>query len=421
MLKWQKDLVIIGGGPAGLAAAVAARDAGVENLLILERHHELGGILNQCIHNGFGLHYFKEELTGPEYAERFINEVHQKQIPYLTDAMVIALSPEKNVQVACPDYGLIEIQAKAIILAMGCRERTRGAINIPGTRPAGVYTAGMVQNLINIEGYLPGKEIVIVGSGDIGLIMARRLTLEGAKVKAVVEIMPYPGGLTRNIVQCLDDFGVPLYLSHSIVEIKGKDRVEGVLVAPLDQKMQPNLEKAFPLDCDTLVLSVGLIPENELSRQAGIQIDPVTSGPQVNEALATSVSGIFSCGNVLQVHDLVDNVTRESQKAGKNAAKYILAGEEPRCETKVVAGENVRYVVPQIISKSQDVEFFLRAAKPLGKSSLIVGANIVTKKLREAKPGEMISIKIPVEKLSKVDDKLEFRLVEEVSSLELNS
>ncbi len=412
MLKWQKEMVIIGGGPAGLAAAIAAWDSGVKDLLILERHHELGGILNQCIHNGFGLHYFKEELTGPEYAERFAQEIEAKKIPFLTDAMVIRLSPDKKILFACENLGVVEITAQAIILAMGCRERTRAAISIPGTRPAGVFTAGTVQNMVNIEGLLPGKEIVIVGSGDIGLIMARRLTLEGAKVQAVVEIMPYPGGLTRNIAQCLEDFDIPLYLSHSIAEIRGKDRVCGVLVAPVDENMQPILSKAFPLDCDTLVLSVGLIPENELSQEAEVEIDKITNGPVVNEFLETSIPGIFACGNVLQVHDLVDNVTRESYKAGKMAAKYIKEHSLPLCQTHTKALDNLRYVVPHLISKKAEVEFFLRASKPLKNATFVVGNNLLTKKMREAKPGEMISITIPKEKLTSLEGPLEFRLLE---------
>lgn len=416
MLKWEKDLVVIGAGPAGLAAAIAARDAGISNLVVLERDYELGGILNQCIHNGFGLHYFQEELTGPEYAERFVQELEKREIPFQTDAMVIGLDSQKNVTFACQDLGLVEIKAKAVILAMGCRERTRAAINIPGTRPAGVYNAGTVQNMVNIEGLLPGKEIVIVGSGDIGLIMARRLTLEGANVKAVVEIMPYPGGLSRNIAQCLEDFDIPLYLSHTVMKIKGKDRIERVLVAPVDENMKPIEKKAFPIDCDTLVLSVGLIPENELSREAGVEIDRVTGGPVVNESLETTIPGIFACGNVLQVHDLVDNVTRESQRAGLMAAKHILEDGSQDCNIQTVALENVRYVIPHKISGSFDVEFFLRASQPLSKATLIVGDNLLTKKMAEAKPGEMINITIPKDKLSLVKDNLTFRLTGEVRS-----
>ncbi|MDD2430206.1 MAG: FAD-dependent oxidoreductase [Firmicutes bacterium] len=405
MLKWQKDLVIIGGGPAGLAAACAAKDSGVCDLVVLERHSELGGILNQCIHNGFGLHYFKEELTGPEYAERFIDEVREKEIPYLTDCMVISLSNDKKITIASQEHGLVEIEAKAVILAMGCRERTRAAITIPGTRPSGVYSAGTVQSMINIEGLMPGKKVVIVGSGDIGLIMARRLTLEGAKVLAVVEIMDYPGGLNRNIAQCLEDFDIPLYLSHTVADIQGKDRVESVLVAPVDEKRQPVLDKAFTLECDTLILSVGLIPENELSTEAGVEIDPVTSGPIVTESLETTVPGIFACGNVLQVHDLVDNVTNESLRAGKMAANYIKNGCLKPCDIKTKADLNVRYVVPQRISQEEDVEFFLRASRPLDRVTLVVGDDLYTKRMRDAKPGEMISVKIPKEKLQNLVDK----------------
>lgn len=317
------DLVIVGGGPAGLAAAEAARKNGIENMIILERDKELGGILNQCIHNGFGLHTFKEELTGPEYAQRFIDRVKELEIPYKLNTMVMDISEEKKVTIMNREEGLQVLQAKSIILAMGCRERPRGALNIPGYRPAGIYSAGTAQRLVNMEGFMPGREVVILGSGDIGLIMARRMTLEGAKVKVVAELMPYSGGLKRNIVQCLDDFGIPLKLSHTVIDIDGKERVKGITLAEVDEKGKPIPGTEEYYSCDTLLLSVGLIPENELSKEAGVELSPVTSGPIVNESLETSIPGVFACGNVLHVHDLVDFVSEEAAAAGKNAARYI--------------------------------------------------------------------------------------------------
>ena len=328
------DVIVIGGGPAGMAAACAAHDSGLRNILIIERDVELGGILNQCIHNGFGLRYFKEELTGPEYAARFIEKVHHKDIQVMLDTMVLDLSTEeaeggkgplkKFVTVVGRDTGYRKLEAKSVILAMGCRERTRGAINTPGMRPAGVLTAGAAQRYVNVDGYMPGRRVVILGSGDIGLIMARRMTLEGAKVLACVEVMPYCGGLARNVVQCLDDFGIPLYLSHTVTDIRGRDRVQQVVVSEVDSNMKPIKGTEMYFDCDTLLLSVGLIPENELSLKAGIKVDAKSNGTVVHENMETTVEGFFACGNVAHVHDLVDNVTKEGELAGRSAAEYVL-------------------------------------------------------------------------------------------------
>ncbi len=347
------DIVIVGGGPAGLAAAVAAKEAGNDSILILERDHELGGILNQCIHNGFGLHTFKEELTGPEYAYRFIKQVLDLGIEYKLNTMVMDIAEDKTVTAMNREDGMFQIPAKAVILAMGCRERPRGALNIPGYRPAGIFSAGTAQRLVNIEGYMPGREVVILGSGDIGLIMARRMTLEGAKVKVVAELMPYSGGLKRNIVQCLDDYGIPLKLSHTVVDIEGKEHVTAVTIAEVgpDRKPIPGTEERYT--CDTLLLSCGLIPENELSRACGVNMSPVTSGPVVNESLETNIPGVFACGNVLHVHDLVDYVSEEAKRAGQNAVKYINDG----CKNadagnviELVATQGARYTVPSTIN-----------------------------------------------------------------------
>ena len=346
----QYDLVIVGGGPAGLAAAVAAKDNGIDNILIIERDKELGGILNQCIHNGFGLHTFKEELTGPEYASRFIDQVLERSIEYKLNTMVMDIAADKTVTAMNREDGMFQIHAKAVILAMGCRERSRGALNIPGYRPAGVFSAGTAQRLVNMEGYMPGKKVVILGSGDIGLIMARRMTLEGAEVKVVAELMPYSGGLKRNIVQCLDDFGIPLKLSHTVVDIEGKNRVEAVTIAEVGPDRKPITGTEIRYECDTLLLSCGLIPENELSKSAGVALNPITSGPIVGDNLETNIDGVFACGNVLHVHDLVDYVSQEASAAGKNAAMYILNGKKADAKRiEIVAEGGVRYTVPKYV------------------------------------------------------------------------
>ena len=403
------DIVIIGGGPAGLAAAVSARKNGAESILILERDKELGGILNQCIHNGFGLHTFKEELTGPEYANRFIRQVRELEIEYKLNTMVMDISSKKIITAMNREEGMFLIQAKAVILAMGCRERSRGALNIPGYRPAGIYSAGTAQRLVNIEGYLPGREVVILGSGDIGLIMARRMTLEGAKVKVVAELMPYSGGLKRNIVQCLDDFGIPLKLSHTVVNIKGKERVEGITLAEVgkDGRPIPGTEEEYT--CDTLLLSVGLIPENELSRGMGVEVNPVTSGPKVNESLETNIEGVFACGNVLHVHDLVDFVSEEAAAAGKNAATYIkekYRNDQPQRMITLEPQNGVRYTVPTTIRPAQmpeelTVRFRVGAVyKNCYISCYFDDARILHKKRKILAPGEMEQIKLTKEQIS---------------------
>lgn len=353
MLKYE--IVIVGGGPAGLAAAIAAKEHGAASILVLERDEELGGILNQCIHNGFGLHTFKEELTGPEYAARFIDRLLQAGIAYKLNTMVTDISADKTVTAINREDGIIEIHARAVILAMGCRERSRGALNIPGFRPAGVFSAGTAQRLVNIEGCLPGRKIVILGSGDIGLIMARRMALEGARVQVVAELLPYSGGLKRNIVQCLDDFGIPLKLRHTVVNIHGKKRVEGVTIAQVDEKQKPISGSEIYYECDTLLLSCGLIPEHELSKALGVQLNPVTFGPLVNERLETSVEGIFACGNVLHVHDLVDFVSQEAAAAGTYAAWYVKnsAGHEKSKDIPIAAESGVRYTVPNTVDPKQ--------------------------------------------------------------------
>jgi len=403
------EIVVIGGGPAGLAAAIEAKQKGVSSILVIERDRELGGILQQCIHNGFGLHVFKEELTGPEYAERFINELKAEGIEYMLDTMVLEMTKDRVITAMNGKNGLMHIQAKAIILAMGCRERTRGAIAIPGTRPAGIFSAGTAQRYLNMEGYMVGKRVVILGSGDIGLIMARRMTLEGAKVLAVAEVMPFSGGLMRNIVQCLDDFDIPLLLSHTVTEIKGRDRVEGVVISQIDENRKPIPGTEISYDCDTLLLSVGLIPENELSREAGILIDKSTNGPIVNEAMETSLSGIFACGNVVHVHDLVDFVTAESKRAGSCAAEYVLGTMEGEMESLTsIPGDGISYIVPQKIrveNLSDKVTCFMRVNQTFSNVSLVAkaGDQIVGEfKKKHLAPGEMESIELKKEILQAV-------------------
>lgn len=405
------DVIVIGAGPAGLAAALEARHSGAEKVLLLERMADMGGILNQCIHNGFGLHYFKEELTGPEYAERFVNELDKSGVEALCGCMALDLSPDLTIHAIHKERGYLSLKARAIVLAMGCRERTRGAIGIPGTRPAGVLAAGAAQLYMNIEGYQIGKRVVILGSGDIGLIMARRLTLEGAEVLGVFELMPYSGGLTRNIVQCLDDYGIPLHLSHTVTDIRGDKRVEEITVQKVDENLSPIAGTEMVIECDTLLLSVGLIPENELSRLAGVMIDPRTGGPVVWENMETSIPGIFACGNVAHVHDLVDFVTIESQKAGRSAAMHCLK-ESPAEEGAILLknGDGVSYTTPQRIRPAgidKAVEIFFRVKEIYKAASIELrsGDELIAKYKREhMAPGEMEKITVPQSFLVKFKD-----------------
>ncbi len=416
----EYDVVIIGGGPAGLAAALAAKEAGTDSILILERDIQLGGILNQCIHNGFGLHTFKEELTGPEYAARFIKRVLDAKIEYSLETMVIDLSADRVITAMNRKEGMFKVKAGAVVLAMGCRERPRGALGIPGFRPAGIFTAGTAQRFVNVEGKMPGKEVVILGSGDIGLIMARRMTLEGAKVKVVAELMPYSGGLKRNIAQCLNDYGIPLKLSHTVVDIKGKERVEGVTIAEVDEKLRPipGTEEYYP--CDTLLLSCGLIPENELTGMAGILMNPVTGGAVVDNTLETSVPGIFSCGNVLHVHDLVDYVSDEAGNAGRNAALFVQNkgyenAEAPK-HIKMTTGKGVRYTVPGFVrpdTVEKDVLVRFRVDnnyKDIQFGIAFDGTVERTIKKRTVAPGEMEEIRIKKEELDKYPDVTEITI-----------
>ena len=412
MRRLEVDVAVIGGGPAGLAAALAAHKEGAARVLIIERNHELGGILQQCIHHGFGLHRFKAELTGPEYAQRFINQVRETDIQVLLETMVLEVTEDRTIYAVNSSEGMLEISAKAVVLAMGCRERTRGALRIPGKRPAGIFSAGTAQRYINIDGYIPGRKAVVLGSGDIGLIMARRLTLEGAQVEAVVEIMPYAAGLARNVVQCLEDFDIPLILQSTVVDIHGEDRLEGVTIARVDEDWKPIPGSERKIDCDTLLLSVGLIPENELSGGAGVELDPITNGPKVDDTLMTSIPGIFACGNVLHVHDLVDNVSKEAERAGIFAAQYArqqLSAANRRI--KVEAGENIRYVVPHEISLDKPVEFFMRVQRPEDDVFLDLGG-LRTVKKPFVRPSEMLNITLTPEVLGKLQgDALTVRIV----------
>ncbi len=399
----KKELVIIGGGPAGMSAAVAAYEAGVRDILILERDNALGGILQQCIHNGFGLHKFGEELTGPEYAWRYEKRVRELGIPFKLGTMVLSVSPEKVITATNPQDGVFEIEAKAIILAMGCRERPKGALNIAGERPAGIYSAGMAQKLVNMMGYMPGKNVVILGSGDIGLIMARRMTLEGAKVHAVCELMPYSGGLARNIEQCLNDFGIPLKLSHTVVKIHGKERLSGVTIAKVDERRRPIEGTEEYIPCDTLLLSVGLIPENELSKTAGVPLDRMTNGALVDQDRETEIPGVFSCGNVLHVHDLVDYVSEEAEIAGKGAAAYIAGKEEKDVCVSLHTDGKIRYTVPQRITAKKDVRVYFRVADVYRDVTVKVscdGQTVYSRKKQKLAPGEMECVTIPVTALA---------------------
>jgi NADPH-dependent 2,4-dienoyl-CoA reductase/sulfur reductase-like enzyme len=400
----EVDVAVIGSGPAGLTAAIQARKSGARKVLLLEREEELGGILKQCIHNGFGLEQFKQDYTGPEYAERLIKELEKTGAQCVVNTLVTDLSPDRVIKALSPEHGGLEIKAKGVVLGMGCRERTRPSIGIPGTRPAGILTAGVAQRFVNIDGYLPGKKVVILGSGDIGLIMARRLTLEGARVIGVYEVMSYPGGLKRNIVQCLNDFGIPLHLSHTVTEIRGKERVEGVVISKVDSNLHPAKDSEELIECDTLLLSVGLIPENELSKEAGIQLSPTTRGPVTTEVMETSVPGIFSCGNVSTVFDLVDYVAQTGAAAGTFAARYASGSlSASRQSVNIIAGENVRLLFPQRYGFQDDLVLFIRAAEPVEKPVVIEvlppGSEI---NRLYARPNEMLRVKIPWEKLAHV-------------------
>ena len=397
------DLVIIGGGPAGMSAAIAAHESGIKDILILERDEKLGGILLQCIHNGFGLHKFGQELTGPEYALRYEDKVKELGIKYKLNTMVLDITEDKTVTATNSTDGIFSIKAKAIILAMGCRERAKGALNIAGTRPAGIFSAGTAQKLVNIKGYMPGKNIVILGSGDIGLIMARRMTLEGANVKAVCELMPYSSGLARNIEQCLNDFNIPLKLSHTVVEVHGKERVEGVTVAKVDENRKPIPSTKEYIPCDTLLLSCGLIPENELTKKTYADISPITNGATVDQNRQTSVEGIFACGNVLHVHDLVDYVSDEAEIAGKSAAEYIVGKASPKINIPIVTDGKIRYTVPQRITAQNDVTVYFRVADSYKNVKINVYKDdslIVSKKKQALAPGEMETLKLTSDHLN---------------------
>ena len=405
-ISYKAELVIIGGGPAGMSAAVAAYDAGVRDILILERDKGLGGILRQCIHNGFGLHKFGEELTGPEYAYRYEEQVLERGIPFKLNTMVLDITSDRKVTAINSEEGIFTVEAGAIILAMGCRERPKGALNIAGSRPAGIFTAGCAQKFVNIDGYMPGKKVVILGSGDSGLIMARRMTLEGAKVEAVCELMPYSGGLARNIEQCLNDFGIPLMLSHTVVEIRGKERVEGVTIAKVDERRRPIAGSEIYIECDTLLLSVGLIPENELTKSAGIELNRITSGAEVDQNRETEVEGIFACGNVLHVHDLVDYVSEEAEIAGKAAVEFIRGGKKKDINVKLTTDGRVRYTVPQRITAAEDVRVYFRVADVYRDSKVVVrdGEKVIySKKKQKLAPGEMETVTVTADMIKAIE------------------
>jgi NADPH-dependent 2,4-dienoyl-CoA reductase/sulfur reductase-like enzyme len=404
MVAQAIDVAVIGAGPAGLAAAIKAKEAGAEKVTIIERAEQLGGLLHQCIHNGFGLVYFSEDLTGPEYARRFIEKAMDLKIDLQLESMVLDLTAAKKITVSSQE-GLRTLHAKAVVLAMGCRERTRHQIMIPGTRPAGIFTAGTAQRYVNVEGYIPGKKIVILGSGDVGMIMARRLTLEGAKVEAVAEILPYIGGLIRNEVQCVHDFDIPLFLEHTVTEIFGLTRVEAVTIAKVDKNQEPIAGTEKTIECDTLLTSVGLIPENELSLKAGIELDPITGGPFVSDMMETSIPGIFAGGNVVHVNDLVDSVTLESEVAGACATDYAM-GKVPPAKRKISlkAGENIRYIVPHTIGAEKEVTLSMRVREPGEKVRLRIG-DILTKSLRVVKPSEMLKVNLSLEQLGKIGER----------------
>jgi len=391
------DVMVVGGGPAGLAAAIGARDAGARRVLVIDREAEAGGILLQCIHSGFGLHYFKQELTGPEYAERFVVEAIDHEIDILPNSYVSGIGLDsdgaKRVRILSEHYGLRTLTCRSVVLAMGCRERTRGAIRIPGTRPSGVLTAGLAQKFTNMMGYLPGKKVAILGSGDIGLIMARRLVLEGCEVVGVFELMPYSNGLTRNVVQCLDDFGIPMHLSTTVTEIMGRDRLSGIKVAPVGPGFKPDMSRERTVDCDTLLLSIGLIPENEMSAGLGIQLDVTTRGPIVSSTLETSLPGVFACGNVLHVHDLVDFVTGEALRAGRHAGEYALGIRRAQDNIRLVPGDNVRYCLPHSLSTGHEHQIFMRCKEPMKPCEIIIG-DIMRKRLSFVVPAEMIMFRI---------------------------